>query len=830
MTGAQPGADTRRMDRLFTVGTVAGLSDGELLGRFAGRSDEAAFEALATRHGPMVLGVCRRILDDGHAAEDAFQATFLVLVKRSGSLRDGGRLGPWLHGVARRVALRARARAVRRRDVERSGLDTLAAPEADRERAERLAVIDEEVGRLPERYRSPLILCYFEGLTHEEAARQLGCPLGTVRSRIARARDRLRDRLTRRGLVAPATLLAVVTGATASAAPVPPLLFDATSRAAMHVASGQAISAAGVSTSAAELAGEVLRMMLIHKLKVTAVVLVLMGTTLGGVAAAVCRGSGPPSLIKVARTVQAAAKAQAQGDLKTQLDAAVKAVVAVPADPNEPNNTMPNKIFNLIQLGTIQASIKDVASARLTLRHAYQAAEAIPKNSYRPGALARLARAQAAIGDAEGTRASLRMAMKDLEEDRNEFIKAYDLAAIASAQAMLHDEEAVGRTLGQLREIVTSAKLTRGPDRLSVSQQFIWSTARAGRLGDALKLVDDPPFPVPLVLDEDRLKDLDANGLEAIKRESARIYKFTGWSAIAEAIVPGRNPDDRKMLRQLHDRAKALGDDGRGRRQIAMAQARVGDIDGALETIENEPRGYDSLANVLSTIAEAQIEAGRRDAGVATLKRAYEAAVAAQFNEYKYVQFQHVALGQMKAGDFAGAVRSVEAMGSNHATDQVSYLMQIARHQEKAGDADGAAQTRARARAVAEARRKEPVEQTIPANLMVTDGKGNEINDKHMPALREDYGRGQLAQIAAALGERDEARRLADQVRNPDLKRWAQAEVPASLAASGDVAGALEATNRLESPQARLQAFSRIASALANRANATDASIRSIRP
>ena len=156
-------------------------------------------------HGPMVLGVCRRILRDGHDVEDAFQATFLVLVKRAGSIRDPGRLGPWLHGVARRVAMRARAEALRRRShQDPSGPAAVAEEPAVRptSRAEGddvLGVIDEEVARLPSRYRDAVVLCDLEGRSYAEAARRLSCPMGTLQSRLARGRARLRTRLVRRG-------------------------------------------------------------------------------------------------------------------------------------------------------------------------------------------------------------------------------------------------------------------------------------------------------------------------------------------------------------------------------------------------------------------------------------------------------------------------------------------------------------------------------------------------------------------------------------------------------------------------------------------------------
>src|SRR3954451_8893170 len=169
MAGRHFGAVLGRIERLFASGTVAGLSEGQLIERFATRRDEAAFEALLARHGPMVLGICRRVLRDPDDVEDAFQATFLVLVRKAGTLRDRDLVGNWLFGVASRVALRARAIAARRRAVEGNGstVETLAGGESeaqddrDHDREMRAWVL-EEVRRLPEKYRAPVVLCYLE--------------------------------------------------------------------------------------------------------------------------------------------------------------------------------------------------------------------------------------------------------------------------------------------------------------------------------------------------------------------------------------------------------------------------------------------------------------------------------------------------------------------------------------------------------------------------------------------------------------------------------------------------------------------------------------------
>jgi RNA polymerase sigma factor (sigma-70 family) len=248
---------------------AGGLSDRQLLERFAADrelSAEAAFEVLLLRHGPMVLRVCRNSLRDPNDVQDAFQATFLVLVRRRGALRQCESIGGWLYGVACRVAARARVEAARRRAAEerwgrlRVLTDVDDSPSSEFDDAEFGATIQREVRRLPSKYRAVIVLCYWEGQTQEQAAAQLGCPLGTVRSRLARARDLLRRRLKRRGLAPPAGLLASVVGsaggsaATSRPSPVQSRLIDSTVHAAVRISSGRASShlVSSVATSLAE--------------------------------------------------------------------------------------------------------------------------------------------------------------------------------------------------------------------------------------------------------------------------------------------------------------------------------------------------------------------------------------------------------------------------------------------------------------------------------------------------------------------------------------------------------------------------------------------------
>ena len=214
-------------------------SDAELLQRFAAQHDEAAFEALLRRHGPLVWSVCRRVLAEEHAAEDAFQATFLVLVRKARSVSKRASIRSWLYGVALRVALRARQQEQlrRRREQERPIRHPGEATWHDVR-----PILDEEIQRLPEKYRLPIILCYLEGQTNDEAALALNCPRGTIATRLARARERLRSRLLSRGVTLSAGALTAMLTDNAIAASVPPLLLAQTAKAVFMGAASAAIT------------------------------------------------------------------------------------------------------------------------------------------------------------------------------------------------------------------------------------------------------------------------------------------------------------------------------------------------------------------------------------------------------------------------------------------------------------------------------------------------------------------------------------------------------------------------------------------------------------
>ena len=294
-----PSGFLRRVRSVVLTREGCGLSDAQLLSCFAERRDAAAFEALVRRHGPMVLGTCLRVLGDTHDAEDAFQAVFLVLVRKAASVTSRATVGGWLYGVAYRTALAARTKRKRRRAREKqveAMPDT--AVEPDDTWSELRPLLDRELSRLPEKFRVPVVLCDLEGLPRRQVARQLGLPEGTLSSRLHTARRTLAQRLSRYGFALSGGALAAALSRRASVAVPSPLLVST-----VKLASGQAVAA----TAAVALSKEVLKTMFLAKLKLAfGAVMVVAALGAGGVAYQV---SGP-------RAAQAAPEGKPASELE----------------------------------------------------------------------------------------------------------------------------------------------------------------------------------------------------------------------------------------------------------------------------------------------------------------------------------------------------------------------------------------------------------------------------------------------------------------------------------------------------------------------------------
>jgi RNA polymerase sigma factor (sigma-70 family) len=305
MATSQTTKAVQHLRRAALLQDGAGLTDGELLGCFVEHRDDAAFAALVRRHGPMVWNVCRRVLGNHQDAEDAFQAAFLVLVRKAASVVPREMVANWLYGVAHQTALKARATAAKRRVRERQVMAMPEPPVVEQDPWNDLQpLLDAELSRLPDEYRAAIVLCDLEGKTRKDAARQLSLPEGTVGSRLARARGMLAKRLVRHGLALSGGAFAAVLSQKAASASVPSTVMASTIRAANLFAAGRVAASGAISAHAAALTEGVLKAMLLRKLKKAVLALGLLAIMIcgGGVlldrTAAGQEGQGRPSSSK----------------------------------------------------------------------------------------------------------------------------------------------------------------------------------------------------------------------------------------------------------------------------------------------------------------------------------------------------------------------------------------------------------------------------------------------------------------------------------------------------------------------------------------------------
>jgi RNA polymerase sigma factor (sigma-70 family) len=308
-TGPKTGT-MRQLRGLFLDGTAVGLGDGQLLARYGRSRDESAFEALVARHGPMVIATCRAVLRHEHDVEDAFQATFLILARKARTVRACDALGGWLHRVAYRAAVQARVESRRRRlrEAEATVISTLFATHSEPD-PEIASIVHEEVDRLPDRLRLPVVLCDLEGLTYEEAARRLCWTEPTLRHRLVRARQRLREQLIRRGVTAGALGVALAMSVDATRAAVPAVL----ARSVVAAATGGASTATAIALTTV-----IIRSMLMTRLKIASasVLAAIAVASAGGVAVGAFRNDDPKSAKRASALAPARsrdASSEAQG-------------------------------------------------------------------------------------------------------------------------------------------------------------------------------------------------------------------------------------------------------------------------------------------------------------------------------------------------------------------------------------------------------------------------------------------------------------------------------------------------------------------------------------
>jgi RNA polymerase sigma factor (sigma-70 family) len=564
--------------------------DAELLGAFVARRDPAAFETLVRRHGPMVLGVCRRVLGHAQDAEDAFQAAFLVLARRAAAVAPREMVGSWLYGVAYRTALEARRMIARRRARETRVQDrTQSATEPDPPASDLSAVLDEELSRLPDRLRLPVVLCDLEGRTRRQAARELGLPDGTFSNRLAAARRTLARRLSARGVTVPAAGLAVVLAQTGTSA-VPPALVEATVRASIGPAAELA------STVVNTLSHEVVKAMYLTKLKVLATVVLVLGAAAGtGVWGGRALTAEPAQVPKNPTPVPP------------------KAPPARPVD----------------QKGLLARSAEEMKSVKAT------GDEALTRKADR---LVRIAHSQARAGDKAAAAATFQDALAVAGEVKAEDKRAEAMVNVGFYQANAGLTDDARKTV---EKITVKSELQTQDDRGQVQSEIASALAKAGDVAEALKVAE--AIPERLLRFKGKKGEKDVERRDTMRRDrafqliieaqlkagdAAGAAKVVGrlqgeWYRVSmteEVIVGLVKAGDTAAAGRLLDELKAEMEKsetykvpGRRNHIVAMMQAAIGDAAGAvawIEKIESAEERADLLGAV--SIGLAYREQGKK--------------------------------------------------------------------------------------------------------------------------------------------------------------------------------------------------------------------------
>lgn len=773
MTGAKPHDP---MQTLFAVGSVGDLSDAQLLRRFLNEPDaaaRAAFAALVERHGPMVLRVCRSAPLDEHDAQDAFQATFLVFARKAGTVRKGESLASWLHGVALRVGARARSDASRRRAGERLAATFKAShPRPAGDPSEPWPELHEEIARLPGHYREPVVLCYLEGLSTEAAAGRIGCPRGTVLSRLSRARERLRSRLIRRGL-APAAAWLAAGSTSARAAALPPSLLGATTRASWEFALGRTTEIG----KASALARKVLHAMSLSRLTALGALAVASAVTLGGALAFGGRldegKAGAPPVADAAPPVPDAALADLPLDEAARQaldDANAMEVPGVRAEA-------------LLVLAKCLDECGRPRDALVALRLALEAAEAIPPNGRYviPHPAIRIAKAMAEAGQREEAHRAFPKALRIVVAEDD----AHQAQSWANLPKIQLEAEGRADSAEMIEAYLRFMKTGRIRPAANPSVESARRKALSGDFPGALQLVRHS---------------------EAFRGPEGLILKRSEILFVADLLLPG----DREAAGPVLAEARAIVDEfsrekpwfrGQDLAQIALAELRLGWTDRAIATArafhaEVPVGGHDYSALFQQALAfveigKRQTRAGDRAGALDSAREAIAAVGKIQEEAMKPYPLSQACVLLAQNGDIAGAMQKTLTMIPSQRGDA---LRAIEAEQRKAGDEAGAQATLRLMFGDAEAmlrqsRRREP----------------EAFSDEIVPQTAR------VATIRARMGDPAAAIRKIETLPPGEPRDEAMALCATELADRGDLAGAREWIGRIKSPRITRQARIRLA-------------------
>jgi RNA polymerase sigma factor (sigma-70 family) len=721
----QHGSGLQEVRTLFTLGTVGTLTDGELLGLFIERRDDAAemaFSAIVERHGPMVLRVCRAILRDEHDAMDAFQACFLILVDRASSIRDRGSVVSWLHGVALRVAACARASVIRRQGHERRAAGRAAADYIPAQIEPDLApALHEELARLPDRYRVPIVLCHLEGLACEEAARYLRLPVGTVKSRLARGRERLRSRLIRRGLVPSALLLKSVFSGGAASAAMPSTVVISTVRMATQFATGG--PASGVVPMAVGLLTEgALKAMNWSRLKGFAQAVMAAAVVMacaGGVARVATKNRGATPQAEAPKPPAAAAPAGGAQAREAEAESPERLLLRS-RDVVEKLEPSFEKARLFSELATAQAELKYYKAAREAGHRAVETVLAIEEErppslfaQQKTNELREAARAFAAAGDLE--------AALEVEEK----------IGVASPIARSHREfvlQEVGYTLakgGFLDETkqVMDVLRQKGLKTEIVAWSLASAQAKAGDVKAAVQTADS--------LSDDFFRVVALVGLSS--EEPTEYVELDGGIALAQ-FYSGDRVGAQETLRKARAIAESAADaksKGRSLGLIARALVKMGDLPGAIRMAASivDDTGRDR-AEV--DIAIAHAAAGRWIEAMSVVE-------SIRGDAPRLVALTRLGLAHGKAKDpeaarklFSRALEIAKDLKENGEPDR-SGAYHVAAAQAESGDYRGARETLRRSRPEGPA--EEAAEMIAMSRARAGDFSGAHLTLEALPSL-----------------------------------------------------------------------------------------------
>ncbi len=808
MADLAPATMAPSLDVLFREGALGSLSDGQLLERFmvSGSAAGSVFDVLVARHGPMVLGVCRRILRDAHAAEDAFQVTFLVLARRAGAIRQRESLGPWLHGVARRAALRARAAASLRREREARAAILHDTVECECDHDDPGAALHAEIERLPEKYRAPIVLCYIQGRTIGEASRELGWPVGTVGGRLARARDRLRASLQRQGLCAPVVLSTVLSPDPGLAPAVSQSLARATRDAALELAAKRGTTTA-LYAAAAGLVEETMRRALVTRLVIAALGSGLAGAVVVG-ASFLGVIAGSPELSQSrdprgpAKTPPAPARPRQSSLVETLKDASSLADGVT--DPEESLNAH-------MALAWAQIKSGDHPGARATLDRAEKITTALAADA-RCIARVRIAHA---LGECGGKARGLALlAQTRVEAEGVEAPgRPWPLKSIALAQCDLGDRDAARATIRALDLALLSAEERRRGIWKSTLSTLAEAQLSVGDVEAAFKTC------MPSVAGEgDKADESGRLQQQAWMLTELAYQAADGNHNRRSGLDPPRvlTAEERAsclaVVRRVVATVESLPEPDSHRASLVAALGELGAFDEAIQLARridqkqiHDPNQIDAIW-ALWRVGLAQAKAGLFDAARATLREAERVEVPPKADAAG--KRSRLANGFLAARDYDEVMKIAETLEPG---GRASILSQVARRRKLAGDRDGAEQLFRRAILDAGRFRHIPpkTEPEKPGPAPATRPKAREEDGPtDAKAQHEIEFLSLLAQIQARAGDWDASvRTFASMSPESHRKRLTALWISIIRTRSGDASGALAWARSLSSPSLRAWAL-----------------------